>query len=600
MKTISTYLTFFKNDAVIIKQFLNLVHILDSTYIVLIVFSCFLKALIPYVNIILPKMLIDEMLDKQRVEYLIFYIFLLSALNAAGMLIINFINMKFQLKNNSLVMNLEMKLGQNIMNIEFSKLEDPEFLNKKEQAMYAVNTHNVVFNMLNSLSEMVQSVITLIGLSVLISLLNPLLICCLLIVVLFNLFIYQKNQKTQIRFHEDIAPLNKKYGYYNNLAIDFSLAKDVRIYNMSDYIIKKINTYNKECMTIFTKMYRKRRIYDGIINLTIQLQTSIIYIYMIYMAFNGAISIGEFTMYVSAAITFTSIMSSFLNNFISIKQICIYMNKYLEFYEKTKNKVFIEKSGKIRISEINNIEFRNVWFHYPGNNSYTLKDITLTITKGEKISIIGHNGAGKTTFIKLLCHLYTPNKGIILVNDIPLENINQQDYMNCLASIFQDFNIFSFSFKDNIICGSEENNEKLSDIINKIGLGNKVENLKNKSNTVIYKNFDKDGIELSGGEMQKVAILRAIYKNTSLLILDEPTSALDPKVEFEIYSNFENIIGDRMAIYISHRLSSCKLCDRIMVFDNGKIIETGDFNDLYTHNGLFREMWDSQVDLYTS
>jgi ATP-binding cassette subfamily B protein/ATP-binding cassette subfamily C protein len=224
--------------------------------------------------------------------------------------------------------------------------------------------------------------------------------------------------------------------------------------------------------------------------------------------------------------------------------------------------------------------------------------VSLIIRSGEKLSIVGQNGAGKTTFIKLLCKLYEPQEGEIRINGVNIREYSREEYNRLLAVVFQDFKLFSFSVKENISFYHNSEERKLYHALEKAGLKDRIDKLEQGIETSIYKNFDKEGVELSGGENQKMAIARAIYKDSPIVILDEPTAALDPYAEFEIYTRFNELVSNKTAIYISHRLSSCRFCDHIAVFDHGELVEYGTHKELEGKNGLYSKMWHTQAQYY--
>ena len=244
------------------------------------------------------------------------------------------------------------------------------------------------------------------------------------------------------------------------------------------------------------------------------------------------------------------------------------------------------------------IEFDNVSFKYPNTERYILKNISLKINSGEHLAIVGQNGEGKTTFIKLLCRLYDNYEGKIIINGKEAREYNAAEYMNMLSVVFQDYRLFAFKIKDNVT-GFKERNEDLSEIYKLAGVDEWINKLENKDNTYIYKMFVEDGVEPSGGQAQKLAIARALYKNAPIVILDEPTAALDPISEYEVYNNFDKLVNKKTAIYISHRLSSCKFCDRIIVFSGGAIIEEGSHEELINNtSGLYYKMYNTQAKYY--
>ena len=263
------------------------------------------------------------------------------------------------------------------------------------------------------------------------------------------------------------------------------------------------------------------------------------------------------------------------NSLLTIVKELHYLEPFLEFMEipqEIKNNTTVPMD-----SEIQSISFENVTFRYPKSEVDVLKNIDFTIHKGEKIALVGLNGSGKTTIIKLICRFYQPTSGCIKINDIDINCYSHKDLTNVLAAVFQDFKLLAYSIEENITCKSKL--EKSSNVMETT----KINALKDGIDTPIGKSYDSKATELSGGEMQKLAIARALYKNASCIILDEPTSALDPLAEAEIYEDFNKLIGEKTAIYISHRMSSSVFCDKILVIDNGEV------SDFDTHNSLMKK-----------
>lgn len=246
------------------------------------------------------------------------------------------------------------------------------------------------------------------------------------------------------------------------------------------------------------------------------------------------------------------------------------------------------------------IKFEHVSFRYPGQSSDALKDINITLSPEEKLSVVGENGAGKTTFVKLLCRLYDPTEGHILLNGIDIRDIDYDAYMKAFGCVFQDYKLLSFTLKENIVFehSEEETDQMVYDLLCRSGLKDKMERLPDGVQTYVYKNYVKNGFEPSGGEGQKIALARALYKNSAIIILDEPTSALDPKAEAEIYQNFSTLVYGKTAVFISHRMSSSKFCDHIAVFENGEIREYGTHDELMQKQGAYYTMFEMQAQYY--
>ena len=304
-------------------------------------------------------------------------------------------------------------------------------------------------------------------------------------------------------------------------------------------------------------------------------------------------------MYINAVSVFSNSVKDVISNIIDIRVYGIYyeaFNQYITIPET------LRENKHLPLPEIDDftISFQNVSFKYPGQNKYVLKGLNIDINSKTKLAVVGENGAGKTTFIKLLCRLYDPTEGEILIKGINIKDIDYDQYMTLFSAVFQDFKLFAFSVKENILFknGTVSNNEIANELLRKVNMEKKISSLPYGLNTNIYKEFDENGFEPSGGEGQKIAIARALAKESKIVILDEPLSALDPKAEYEIFQKFNELINQKTAIYISHRLSSCQLCDAIIVFSEGSIIEYGSHEKLMSQGGKYAELYNLQAQYY--
>ena len=324
------------------------------------------------------------------------------------------------------------------------------------------------------------------------------------------------------------------------------------------------------------------------------------YLYLEFQILISSISIGDFSALIQATNTFNNSLTDVVINTIKIFKNAVYLNEYILFMKiditQNRNHHVILRNHSPQI-----IEFKNVSFKYPNANEYILKNINIKISAGERLAIVGKNGAGKTTFIKLLSRLYDVTEGEILLDGININQYSYAQYYELLSIVFQDYNLLAFSIYENICMKryDERFEKKILSLCEAAGLAKKINELPRGICSALYKYYESDGIELSGGESQKLAIVRALYKESPIIILDEPTAALDPVAEYDIYRHFQQMIGNRTAIYISHRLSACKFCDRIAVIEDGKIIEIGSHEKLLMNeNGIYSKMYKTQATYY--
>ncbi len=586
-----------KKDLSVVWHFIKLIQRISPSYILVAVVSAALGSIAPFLNILMPRAIINELMAEQRMNQLMLFVAVLIIGNACISLLHSLLSAKLKKSEERLINDFELHVGKHIMSMDFENLEDAAILDLKEKALFNIKLHNALRRTPEILIGVGQILFTLIGVVSIIFILSPLLVVLIIALNAFNAMIYNRVQSTKFQFYKDIAVFNRQFQYHKSLSQDFANAKDIRIFNMADYIIGRMNLYQDKANTVFFKMFLKQRRHDGLSAINVQMQTLAAYAYVTWRVFTGSITIGDFTMYITTVNHFSSILSQLMIHVIELRQLSKILQSYLDF-EALPNRYL---NGSKSIADIKDIkiEFENVWFKYPGAETYTLKDVSILINKGEKLSVVGKNGAGKTTFIKLLCGLYIPDKGRIMVNGIDINDYDSKEYNKLFAVVFQDYKIFSFSVKENVVLGEDRaNRENVIAALDKVGVYNKVKDLPLNLDTLLYKNFDANGVELSGGEMQKIAIARALYKNAPIVILDEPTAALDPLAEHELYLRLNEMAAGKTTVYISHRLSSCCFCDKIAVFDEGKVIEYGSHLDLVSRNGLYTEMWKAQAQYY--
>lgn len=324
------------------------------------------------------------------------------------------------------------------------------------------------------------------------------------------------------------------------------------------------------------------------------------YLFVVVKAFFGAFGIGNIVQYVSVLSKFGDGVRELWAMLSDNTLYCRHLKRTFAYLD-IPNKMY---QGSLTVEKRDDneyyVEFKDVSFKYPGTDIYALRHVNIKFKVGEKLAVVGMNGSGKTTFIKLLCRLYDPTEGEILLNDVNIKKYDYQEYMSIFSVVFQDFQLFSFSLGQNVASSAEFDREKVLACLEKAGFGERLETMPKGTETSLYKNFDSDGVEISGGEAQKIALARALYKGAPFIILDEPTAALDPVSEYEVYSKFDEIAGDRTAVYISHRLASCRFCDKIAVFHEGEVIQTGNHEELVADTGgKYYELWNAQAQYYT-
>lgn len=327
--------------------------------------------------------------------------------------------------------------------------------------------------------------------------------------------------------------------------------------------------------------------------------TGCVYIFACLKAWGGAFGIGSVTQYVGAATALAGNVAMFLEtvNFISAN--APFMEDTFRLLDTPNAMYQGSLTTEKRSDRQYHVEFRDVSFRYPGTENWALRHVNMKFKVGSRLAIVGENGSGKTTFIKLLCRLYDPQEGQILLNGIDIRKYNYRDYMDIFSVVFQDFQLLPQSLGANVAGSGSYDRERVKKALVDAGFEERMSAMPQGLDTQLYKDFAENGVEVSGGEAQKIAIARALYKDAPFIILDEPTAALDPMAEAEIYGKFNDIVTDKTAIYISHRLSSCKFCDEIAVFDQGQVVQQGTHDGLVEAEGKYRELWNAQAQYYT-
>jgi ATP-binding cassette subfamily B protein len=428
-----------------------------------------------------------------------------------------------------------------------------------------------------------------------------------IIMSFFNKKIVKKRQEHLC--NPDPKYIQKRSAYFIYQISISSILKTARIYGLKQLLGQYINegsasarkqkntaaAHASEYTWIFTKYSCASGLISGV---TSSIFTVTAYLFIVAKAVVGTISVSNVIWYAGTIYNLANSFFGLSSAILSLVDQTDRVQSMLEFME-VENVLY---RGMLPIEKLEHnqyvIEFHNVSFKYPGSDNYSLRKFSIKINVGQKLAIVGMNGSGKTTMIKLLCRLYDPSEGMITLNGIDIKEYDYNEYMKIFSVVFQDFKMFSLKLSENIACSLDIDTERVKKVIDMVGLSERTKDMKESFSTYLYNDFDS-GVEISGGEAQKIALARALYKNAPIVILDEPTAALDPIAEFEVYSKFNEIIGDKTAIYISHRLSSCRFCDDIAVFHNGELIQRGNHNTLLTiKDGKYFELWNAQAQYY--
>lgn len=583
-------------------HFIRLAWTVSPMHILLLFVKAITNMAKTLLNILLPMFLINELTGAKEVERLLLFAGLI-VLNNVGMTLLDNLLQKFSAVYQEKTGNGMMKLmSEKIMNLEYSYLENPQYLDLKERAVFAIHNQNAIENMVNIIFQVVGQAFTMVGMIVILATLGPVLITVLALGIVVSLLIYGRVSKYQMQVMQEIIPINRRFGYYLSLANDKEVQKDIRLYGMSDMITGRIMKFSHETCDVFENMQVRTGKAMGQMGAVNEFVTAFSYAYVgirtISDVLGPKLTIGALTMYVNTVVSFSNLALNFGNGIVNLMQFLNWLEPYLEFMTLTEE---TKETGKVPFAgEVETVEFQNVTFTYPNAEQPVLKNISFTIHKGEKISVVGLNGAGKSTLVKLICRMYKADSGEILINGRNIYEYEYLSYMNTISAVFQDYRLFNFTIAENISCQAmNASMEKIERLVEEVGLKEKVQELPNGILSRFGKDYDTEGIEFSGGQGQKVAIARALYKEASMVILDEPASALDPIAEAEIYEKFNSLVEDKTAIYISHRMSSSVFCDRILIIDGGTVADFDTHENLMKNTeSLYYKLFQSQAENY--
>lgn len=558
-------------------------------------------------NLLLPKLLIDELMlvidggtFEEHLRRLVTYVVITIVAEFISRLLNHVARSHINCYATSMDLYLEEELAKKAMAMDFQYTEDPEVLNQRDKAKNGINWYSGgVVGILDCFYNIVYGLALMCTVVVIIAIYCPLLLPVQIVGMgLITYFNYRK-QKINTEFYMGLSDVNRLFGYILYTLPDFHFGKDVRLYDSADMMIKKADDYSDDMSKRWKGRCRRIVKNDYCGNVVNAFRDGISYFYMGLRAILGKITIGEFSLCATSASRLYQSLLQIGIGFQQINEKCHYAYEYLVFRDYPDA---FEKGDRKVEDKAHVIEFKNVSFKYPRAEDYVLKNINIKIDTKEHLSVVGLNGAGKTTFIKLLCRLYDVTEGEILIDGINIKEYSEEEYHKMFAVVFQDFNLFAFSLKENIAMGNTEaepDDDRIGEVLKLSGLYEDAQKLEYGMETMLFKSFDEKGTELSGGQQQKTAISRALYKNAPIVILDEPTAALDPIAEYEIYKKFDTLVGNKAAIYISHRLSSCRFCDRIAVFADKTIKEYGTHDELVKlKDGIYAEMFKTQARYY--
>ena len=427
-----------------------------------------------------------------------------------------------------------------------------------------------------------------------------LMIVLMLVITFLGPWLSNKANTRWALFAEDMKQINRFFSFIMTVVED-DKQMDIRMYAQDKAVLGLQRKFEGSAHVGIIKDQRAgpSAIYHTLSAGVGQVFIGIVYLFVALKAWAGAFGIGAATQYIGAITTLSQGISVLFESLGDLKNNATFLRTTFEFLDEPNHMYQGSLTVEKREDHKYEIEFCNVSFKYPTVDTYALKNVSLKIKMGERLAIVGENGSGKTTFIKLLCRLYDPTDGEILLNGIDIRKYDYHEYMHIFSVVFQDFKLLAFGLGQNVAAGVNYDAATVCDCLERAGFGARLATLEAGLETGLYKDFDDQGIDVSGGEAQKIALARALYKEAAFIILDEPTAALDPIAEHEVYHRMNEITQGKTAIFISHRLSSCRFCQDIVVFNEGKMIQQGSHDVLVEDvNGKYHELWHAQAQYY--
>lgn len=604
-----------KNIKTVLAAFREM-HRLEKRLIPTSVIVALVTAVMPFINIWFTSKIIDLLDGGADMKDLALYIGLAVGINAV-LFFINYFLGDMQFVYRSLMYNKELRrISSRLFSVEYQRLENSEF---KELVHKHSEAQDRVFSSFVQLTWMMRDFISgAFTLIISIVIIFPLfkigfkttgnsfferpvflltIFGAIAVMAVVILIVAVRMNKAWFKASDEYSRLDRIFYYFLNMFSDYNTGKEIRIYKEQDLIehtaTDRLLTDGERILKKASMNTAKQSSFVAVLGALVGFG---IYLFIGVKGLYGLFGIGSLVLYCGAFMQIIGGIMKMAVTFGKTAEMVPLVNYYFKIVNTEDEMTYGEK--ELDLSGSFEIEFKNVFFKYPGAESYALQNVNLKIKNGRHLAVVGRNGSGKTTFIKLMCRLYDVTDGEILINGVNIKDYTRDSIVKLYSVVFQDFKIFSVSLKDNVCANADFNSHRLYACLENANIRDRAERLPNKENTYLYKDLDKSGVEISGGESQKLALARALYKDAPVVVLDEPTAALDPIAENEIYSRFNTFVQNKTAIYISHRLSSCAFCDEIAVFDKSRLVESGTHQELLAAEGKYARLWNAQAKYY--
>lgn len=584
-----------------LKYFFPVAWKIDKAYFFLSALNIFIGAAMPFPEMIFMPLLMDSLISPERdVKLIITYAALMIVLKVGVSMTESVLANHLKKYSHKFYNIVAEEISQRCMEIDFALTENKDALDQINRGREGLDISDGIYGISTAFFSIITNALKIFGAAAVLAVSAPWMLLIIAVILAVSGVINSRKNKIEIKYFGELSKTERILRYVLRELEDFRYGKDVRLYGAAGTLMKKSAEQTDRIMAFEEDREKRKFPLDVLDTAVTAVRDFGTYLYLGALAIFGKITIGTFSQLVSAGRTLNSSVQGAVFGYQEIVKLCNYAYEVVKLMEYPP----MLQKGSRKFEELkkpHEIEFRNVSFSYPNTGVRVLNNVSIKIKAGERLSVVGLNGAGKTTFIKLLCRLYDTDEGEILIDGVNIRDYDYGEYMKLFSVVFQDFRLLSFSAKDNILLGDDrdDGDEAVDTMLDKVGLLKKINSLPNGRDTLMFREFDRGGVQLSGGEQQKLAIARALYKDAPVVILDEPTAALDPVAEYEIYCKFNELVGGKTAVYISHRLSSCKFCDRIAVFGDGTIKELGTHDELVKiDGGIYSEMFKAQAQYY--
>lgn len=550
----------------------------------------------PIVTAYIPKAMIDCINDGVTVNRLIIVVALLSVLFALTTWLAPFMQELLLGSARIIRMRYAVMAFRKNLSMEYTNTESLEGREKNKRAMeFYRSYYSSSADFLDSCNQFIVCIVGVVTSVMLIYKIDVFIILLIVATCAAEFFLLKYLNKKEKQVKKSRGSIFVKFDYFYSLSKDLTAAKDIRLYGFTDYFLFAVAKLIKGLEDI-TSRYMGQSIKVGatraLLNLTREL---VAYAYLTYLVFADRLSISDFIFYFGIITGFSNWIMNAVYQYSNIERCCNDCQAFREFVESKEND---KNKPDVDFKEVNSIEFKNVSFTYPSAEKSTINNMSFKVNKGENIAIVGENGAGKTTAIKLLCGLYYPTDGDILINGKSSRNFSSESYFDLFSAVFQDYGFLPLTVAENVTAEKDYDKGRLYTALKKADIFDKISTLDKKENSLMLKDVYNDAVDFSGGEKQKLLLAKAIYKNAPVLILDEPTAALDPISENELYLKYNELTENRISFFISHRLSSTRFCDRILFIKDGTVAESGTHKELMAQKGAYYRMYQIQSYYY--